>query len=222
MNFSVVIPSRNPANLIPCVRSLLAAEPAMAPEQIIVVDDGARAGAEASLPEVRWVTGITPFIFARNVNLGIAAAWRNVVLLNDDACLITPRGFSMLAEETARRSDVGICSAGIRGAVGNPRQIASATGSFRYEPTAIAFVCVFLPWSTYTALGPLDECFVGYGFEDNDYCTRITSAGLKIGVWDGCIVDHANHPSSFRSRPDITALFEQNRQLYRSKWGRDA
>jgi len=51
------------------------------------------AGAEASLPAVRWVTGITPFIFARNVNLGIAAAWRNVVLLNDDACLITPRGF---------------------------------------------------------------------------------------------------------------------------------
>jgi len=65
MNFSVVIPSRNPANLIPCVRSLLTAEPAMAPEQIIVVDDGARAGAEASLPAVRWVTGITPFIFAR-------------------------------------------------------------------------------------------------------------------------------------------------------------
>lgn len=222
MNFSVVIPSANPANLISCVRSLLAAEPELSPQEIIVIDDGARAGAEASLPAVHWITGITPFIFARNSNLGITMAGRDVVLMNDDANLITPRGFSLLSEETLRRAEIGICSVGVRGAVGNPRQIATATPSFRYEPRTIAFVCVFLPWSTYAALGPLDERFVGYGFEDNDYCTRVTGAGLKIGVWDGCVVDHAEHPSVFRTRPNITALFEQNRQLYRSKWGRDA
>jgi GT2 family glycosyltransferase len=222
MNFTAVIPSANPANLISCVRSLLAAEPELSPQEIIVVDDGARAGAEASLPAVHWITGITPFIFARNSNLGITMAGRDVVLMNDDANLITPRGFSLLAEETLRRAEIGVCSAGVRGAVGNPKQIAAAVPSFRYEPRTIAFVCVFLPWRTYSTLGPLDERFVGYGFEDNDYCKRVTDAGLKIGIWDGCVVEHATHPSVFRTRPNIMALFEQNRQLYRSKWGRDA
>lgn len=222
MNFSVVIPSANPTNLVSCVRSVLAAEPELSPKEIIVVDDGARAGAEASLPEVHWIKGITPFIFSRNSNLGINAARRDVILMNDDANLVTPRGFSMLAEETLRRPEVGICSAGIRGAVGNPRQLVTARPGFRYETRVIAFVCLFVPWRTYVNLGPLDEQFVGYGFEDNDYCTRVCEARLKIGIWDGCVVDHAKHPSVYRTRPDFTVLFEQNHRLYRSKWGRDA
>lgn len=222
MSFSVVIPSGNPANLISCVRSLAVAEPGLAPREIIVIDDGARAGAEASLPDVRWVTGITPFIFARNANLGIMAAGQDVFLMNDDACLLTPNGFSMLAEEMQRHPEAGICSAGIRGVVGNPRQLATARPGFRYEPRAIAFVCVFLPWSTYVRVGPLDERFTGYGFEDNDYCTRISDAALQIGIWDGCVAEHAQQPSVFRTRGDIMTLYEQNRQLYRAKWGREA
>lgn len=222
MKFNVVIPSANPANLISCVRALLAAEPTLSPREIIVVDDGARPVAEASLPEVRWITGITPFVFARNANLGIVAARTDVVLMNDDANLLTPGGFSMLAAEVLRHPEVGICSAGIQGMVGNPAQIATPAPHFRYEPRAIAFVCVFLPWTTYVGIGPLDERFVGYGFEDNDYCARIRGAGYKIGIWDGCVVEHAHQPSTFRTRPDIMTLYEQNRGLYRSKWGRDA
>ncbi len=222
MNFSVVIPSGNAGNLIACVRSLLAAEPELSSQEIIVVDDGARAGAEASLPELHWITGITPFIFSRNSNLGIMTAGRDVFLMNDDANLVTPRGFSLLAQEVLRRPEVGVCSAGIRGVVGNPRQLVSARPGFRYESSAIAFVCIFVPWRTYAALGPLDEQFVGYGFEDNDYCARVFQAGLRIGICDRCVVEHAKHPSVFRTRANFPALFEQNRQLYRSKWGRDS
>jgi len=222
MKFSVVIPSGNAANLVSCVRSLLAAEPELSAQEIIVVDDGARAGAEASLPDLHWITGITPFIFSRNSNLGITMAGRDVILMNDDANLITPRGFSSLVEETSRHADVGLCSAGIRGVVGNPRQIVTARPGFRYEPRAIAFVCLFVPWRTYVTLGPLDERFVGYGFEDNDYCARVLEAGMNIGIYDACVVDHAKHPSVYRNRPNFAVLFEQNRQLYRSKWGRDS
>src|SRR5262249_51249841 len=130
MKFSVVIPSGNAANLVACVRALLAAEPELSPQEIIVVEDGSRAGAEASLPAVHWITGITPFIFSRNSNLGITMAGRDVILLNDDANLITPRGFSLLVEETLRRPDVGLCSAGIRGLVGNPPQIVTGPPGF--------------------------------------------------------------------------------------------
>ena len=87
----------------------------------------------------------------------------------------------------------------------------------------IAFVCVYIPWPTYVHVGPFDERFSGYGFEDNDYCARIQARSQKIGIWDGCVVDHSGElPSTFRTRPDLMALFERNRQLYRSKWGRSA
>jgi GT2 family glycosyltransferase len=205
------------------VGAVLACEPEVVPTDIIVVDDGARTSAESALPAVRWLTGITPFIFARNANLGICSAGTDVVLLNDDARLITPRGFSRLSSQVQRHPEVGVCSAGISGAVGNPRQIATSSPQFRYEPRAIAFVCLYLPWHTYAQIGPFDERFSGYGFEDNDYCARVLAAGLKIGIWDGCVVDHSGElPSTFRTRGDLMPLFERNRQFYRSKWGRDA
>ena len=91
MSFSVVIPSARAQNLIPCVRAILDREPDLPPDRIIVVDDGARADAEAHLPPVRWVTGIKPFVFARNANLGIRTAATDVILLNDDTRPVTPR-----------------------------------------------------------------------------------------------------------------------------------
>jgi GT2 family glycosyltransferase len=222
MSFRVVVLSSHAPNLVPCVSAVLENEPDLTPGDIIVVDDGARASAEVLLPQLHWLTGIKPFVFARNANLGICAARTDVILLNDDARLVVPRGFSLLAAEMQRHPEAGVCSAGIRGVVGNPRQIASNPTRFRYEERAIAFVCVFLPWHSYTVMGPLDEQFVGYGFEDNDYCARVLAAGLKIGIWDGCVVDHSGVlPSTFRTRPDITNLFEENRRRYRSKWGRE-
>ena len=220
-SFCVVILSSRAENLVPCVRSILQNEPRLASSNILVVDDGARALAEALLPPVQWLSGVKPFVFARNANLGISAAKKDVILLNDDARLITPSGFSLFAAEMKRHPEVGACSAGIRGAVVNPRQIASTTPHFRYEDSAIAFVCVFLPWRSYTSIGALDERFVGYGFEDNDYCSRALALGQKIGVWDGCVVDHSGElPSTFRTRPDLSQLFEENRRRYHDKWGK--
>ena len=41
MTFKVVILSARAANLIPCVQSVLANEPSLLPDHIMVVDDGA-------------------------------------------------------------------------------------------------------------------------------------------------------------------------------------
>jgi len=221
--FMVVILSAKASNLVPCVRSVLTNEPTLPPDHIVVVDDGAREEAEAKLPEIRWLQGVKPFIYARNANIGIREAGTDVILLNDDARLLTPQGFSLLSHQVRARSDVGICSAGIRGAAGNPNQIASRDSQFRLETRTLVFVCVYIPKPVFDQLGPLDERFTGYGFEDNDYCARALGAGFQLGVWDGCVVDHSNElPSTFRRRPDLMGLFESNRQLFREKWGRDA
>ena len=97
MSFSIIRPSRNAANLAPCIRAIRdAGETA----RIIVVDDGVdreQFGIEADDPF--FVDGVKPFCFARNVNLGIRfAGGDDVILLNDDALLKTPMGFSALSE----------------------------------------------------------------------------------------------------------------------------
>jgi GT2 family glycosyltransferase len=223
MSFHVVILSARAANLVPCVRSVLAHDPEIGPERIVVVDDGARACAEAELPPVRWLSGIKPFVYARNVNLAVDAMETDVILLNDDGRLATPYGFTLLAGQVERRPELGVCSAGIRGVVCNPRQAPTGRGELRAEPHMVAFVCVYLPRAVYARVGPLDERFTGYGFDDNDYCARVLAHGLGIGIWDGCVVDHdGSAPSTFRTRPDVHSLFTHNQRLFRQKWGRDS
>ncbi len=218
MTFHVVILSAQASNLVPCVRAVLANEPEMPPGCIIVVDDGARQEAEAQLPGIRWVPGIKPFIFARNANLGIRAAGTDVILLNDDAQLITPRGFTQLSQLAQGRPGLGVCSAGIRGVIGNPQQIATPHARLRPSKRTLAFVCTYISKAVYDQIGPLDERFDGYGFEDNDYCDRVRAAGLQLAIWDGCVVDHSGaRPSTFRTRRDLNALFQHNYQLYRAK-----
>ncbi len=219
MTFQVIILSARATNLVPCVRALLKAEPGLSPNDIIVVDDGARAEAEPHFPGLRWISGIKPFNFARNVNLGWGAAAGDVFLLNDDAVLVSHRGFSQLQARLNSEPRIGVCSAAIRGVVGNPNQNYEGGSALRREAGALAFICVFVPQSTRSTIGLLDERFSGYGFEDNDYCTRVARAGLELAIWDGCVVEHTGRlPATFRSRSDLMALYRQNQQLYQEKW----
>ena len=122
MRFKVVILSKKAENLRSCIRALNQCEPKLGPEEIIVVDDGARGG----YPEapVTWVDGIQPFVYARNANVGIrAAAPSDVILLGDDVVLLTHRGFQRLRRMSENNFRFGLCSAVIRGHVGNLNQL---------------------------------------------------------------------------------------------------
>lgn len=222
-DFSIIIPSARAENLIPCVRSIMAMEPTLDPKRIIVIDDGSRAGAEKQIVKgVTWIKGEKPFCFARNVNLGIAAATGDVVIMNDDSTLETKFGMTSMSCAVRGSKQTGACSAAISGFVGNSNQQPVGPTGLRSEPRVLAFVCVYIPRSVIEALGALDERFIGYGFEDNDYCRRILGAKLKLAVYDGCVVRHGDsvETSTFRSKPEISALFKQNRALYEQKWGK--
>ncbi|HET8772629.1 MAG TPA: glycosyltransferase [Thermoanaerobaculia bacterium] len=215
--FDVVILSANPKNAVACVKAVLAQEPDLDPSHIIVVDDGARAEAEPQLPGVRWVEGEKPFIFARNANRGIAASTRDVVLLNDDALLTTREGFARLSRTANAAPQRGIVSAGIRGVVGNANQRVRGSHAVRSEGRMVCFIAVYLRRGVLDAVGPLDERFVGYGYEDDDYCHRVREAGYAIVVDDGCVVDHGTLRSSSRTRADYAQRFAQNKAIYEAK-----
>ena len=217
MSFSVIIPSARMENLRDCVWSIVNREE-MDPADVIVVDDGAGAAGRHQLPPVTWLEGIKPFVFSRNVNLGIKASLGNdVIVMNDDSRLESRGGFSALSKVVRESPEVGLASAAIEGFVGNPAQAPQGRG-MRFEPRVVAFVCVYIPRSTVERVGLLDERYVSYGGDDMDYCKRTRDAGLKLGIFDGCIVSHGKVASTYRSRPDIVALFEDGKRIFREKY----
>lgn len=223
MSYSIVILSKIPLNASRCVMAIYQNEPELPRRNIIVVDDGARAEAEPNCPNITWVSGEKPFIFARNANIGIRHAFDvqgsdTVILLNDDAMLKTKRGFTSLVDAQKRNPQYGLLASSCNN-VGNESQQPQGSNAVRHESRMLCFVCVAISREAWEKAGPLDEIFTGYGFDDDAYSFCVRRAGFKLGVWDGCFVDHATLPSTFRGVEYPTEAFEYNRQLFNQKYG---
>ena len=221
MSFSVIIPSKNAANLVPCVRAIREAGETC---RIIVVDDGV--GNWRGLDDI-WqrsdliVPGVKPFVFARNVNIGIDAAGEDdVIVLNDDALLKTPHGFTFLNNVSTFNPEYGIIAATCNN-VGNPNQHQQKGTCLRLEERMVCFVCVYIPRRTINQCGLMDERYVDYGMDDDDYSFTVRAEGLKLGVFDGCYVDHGSLQSSYRSGPQVGGDFTANMRRFIEKWGTD-
>lgn len=220
MSFSVIIPSRNAANLVPCVEAVRKCEP---DARIVVVDDGLDL---SFLPRIDFdpligVAGAKPFCFARNVNIGIRwAGTDDVVILNDDALLETAGGFSLLARAAEEHPEYALIASTCNN-VGNRNQWPLGRTGLRDEPRMVCFVCVYIPRRTIDAVGVLDERYVGYGCDDDDYSFSVRKAGLKLGIHDGCYVNHGSLTSSYRGAAGAGGNFIPNLRLFIEKWGVD-
>jgi GT2 family glycosyltransferase len=216
-SFSVIIPSKTASNFLPCAEAVRRCEP-LAP--IHLIDDGMDLSwlPREDLMPCLGHTAPKPFIFARNCNLGIAKAGQDdVVLLNDDALLQTPEGFSQLQKLAEDHPEFGII-APVTNVTGQPLQQPHGVGL--REVPHIAFVCVYIPRRTIETVGLLDERYcIDYGVEDLDYCHMVRKAGLKVGVFDHCFVDHGSLVSSFRGDPRTPKSYAQNLALFNQKWG---
>ena len=220
MNLTVIIPSKTASNLFPCVDAVRRHEPEA---RIVIVDDTPDLSL-ALRPE--WmpaitVEGVKPFIYARNCNLGIRAAGSDdVILLNDDALLESTGGFTAMRRAAELHPEYGVIGA-VTNVTGQPLQRPQGIGL--REVPHIAFVCVLIPRGTIDRVGLLDERYcLDYGVEDLDYCEATRRAGLKVGVFDSCFVDHGRLTSSFRGDPSAPRSFARNKALYDAKWGRAA
>ncbi len=229
MSLSIVIPSKTISNLSPCVSAIIEHDPE---HRIIVIDNGLTAP-PPSVCEV--IDYRRTFIFAEAANIGIRAAGDDdVILLNDDALLETQGGFTRMQTAAQDHPEYGIISATTNHA-GNPAQMRQRTLNLRTCPSptpgnsfaTVAFICVLIPRRTIEALGAdrpggcgyLDERYTAYGWEDNDYCRNINRAGMKIGIHDGCYVDHSKLTSTFRGGAAIGGDIAAGRKIYLDKWG---
>ena len=222
MSFSVIVPSKSATNVKACIEAIRKHEPDLPGEKIIVVDDGIDwydVGPQSC--DYRILQGVKPFVFSRACNMGIKAAGEDdVILMNDDALLTTTFGFTLMAKSAAAHPEVGLIGAACNN-VGNPNQFQRNFEGMRHEPRMVCFVCVYIPRSTIETVGLLDERYVDYGMDDDDYCFEVRKAGLKIGIHGGCYVSHDKLESSFRGAPNTASDFRPNMALFIDKWGHD-
>jgi GT2 family glycosyltransferase len=219
--FSIVILSKNPDNCMSAVMAIYMNEPDIPRQNIIVVDDGAKKKAFPNCPNITWLDGVKPFIFARNANVGLRHAFESgsdaVILLNDDAVLSIKRGFSDLYAAAGRDPSYGLVASSTNN-VGNTNQHPRGDKHMRREKERLCFVCVLISRMAWEKVGPLDEQFIGYGFDDDDYSRRVLSAGFRLGVWDGCFVDHGSLPSTFRGNGYPNEGYAFNEALFKAKY----
>ncbi|NWA02619.1 glycosyltransferase [Pseudomonas gingeri] len=210
--------------------------------EIIVVDNGSHDGTPEFLRQwakdngQRVILNATNLGFSAANNQGLAAATGDyLVLLNNDT-QVTPGWADTLRKHLDRNPGIGLIGP-VTNNIGNQaridieyslpdmaRQACLHTykhlGEWFRLPT-VAFFCVMLRRSTYAQVGPLDEAFGCGFFEDDDYCRRVE----QIGLFNACARDvfvHHHLSASFNlmDAKERTALFERNKAIYESKWGK--
>lgn len=217
--WAVVIPSDSEASLSPSVESVLRAHPGIDSKRIFAVSKALKASGVCrdNLKNISFVNDQSNFCYARRVNIAIrACAPADVVLMGDDVELMTPFGFDLLAEEAPLR----LLAASVEGRVGPWWQKA---GENHAEVPFVSFTCLYIPRMVLDAVGPLEEGFPGYGYEDTDYCIRTRRAGFSCGVSGRVLIEH-----SVKIKSAFISTFPQNlvemeasaRTAFAEKWRR--
>ncbi len=217
-SFTVVVPSKFKDIFNDCRDSVNRFCPNV--RKILVRD-----GEEIVKPE-GWTTvsGIKPFIYSRNINLGIQQSIGDVLLCNDDVRFLQADTVEQMQDYLKKNPTVGVLSPKIDGGVSNYLQHVSSAkeGVCSFY---LAFVCVLIRREVIEKVGMLDERYAGYGYDDVDYCRRVFNAGYQFAVTKNVKVKHghgANTASSSYSREfgkKQGQIQGHAADLYKAKWG---
>lgn len=212
--------------------------------EIVVVDNNSSDGTREFLEEWAASKSRRKVIFndsnrgyAAANNQGLAAASGDYfVLLNNDT-YVTRGWVRTLSRHLRNDPTIGLIGpvtnnigneARIRIRYENMEEMERAASEYTrsnvgklVELRTLAFYCVMLPRTAYERVGPLDESF-GLGFfEDDDYCRRVERLGLRAVCAHDVFVHHHLSASFLKLDTETRRkLFDTNRALYESKWGK--
>lgn len=226
-----VIPSRTDAYLQACLNSLESSEPGST-QVVIVGDNGISTEMKQQWPQVTFIPIPAPFVFAKAINRMVAAgpATADILVLNDDTEMLTPKWLTNIRHVLTlpTHAPYGMLSLQIEGGVGNDEQKSRGLmpGDVLDCRKPVMFVAVVIPRPVWDVIGLLDERFVGYGFDDNDYTKRIQDALFKGGVCGAATVKHGcdgvPHSSSYLKYlgpVEWQRQSELNGRIFQSKYG---
>ena len=199
--------------------------------QVTVADNGLSAETREKHSDVTFVKVTEPFSFARAVNEAVrwSQPHSDIVVMNDDVVVQSERFVESLEQALAlaRSHGFGVISPIIRGGVGNPDQAKTVPqGEIHLTRKSVCFVTAAVPREVWNELGGLDEEFLGYGFEDTDFCRRVVEAGWKLGVTGAARVEHGDgeqtHSVTFIKKfggEKFEEMFQEASNVFKKKWG---
>jgi GT2 family glycosyltransferase len=228
-----IILSRTDSFLVPLLESMEHNQPGSI-SQAVVADNGLSAEMRQQWYQPHYVPVPQPFCFSKAVNLAVATTrdTDHLLILNDDTEAATTHYLYRLRQLIEFRPDYGLISCSIEGGAYNKQNIkdngewASKDGIIDEPEITLAFIAIVITRPCWNAVGPMDEQFTGYGYEDNDYCLRSRKAGFKTGITRSAIFRHGRegklHSSSFlkyHGQRKWNELRVDNQIRFNEKWG---
>lgn len=225
--WTVVMPTHRPVRLKRSIKSIQEAHFGRIKAIIVAGDDETAKTALSMGFDV--VPNPGPFVMAKAWNLGMnSVKTPYAFMFEDDARLITPLGIDELVRTSKSLKDSGILAPALQGDVLGHKIFAAGASWDMTDigPKDFTLVAALIPMSVYAKVGPFDETFDGYGYDDTDYALRINDADMKVRIYQRVIVDHESYLSAFREKkPGNTPLGEIafiNRCKFVAKHGRKA
>jgi GT2 family glycosyltransferase len=246
---SLVIPTRDAADLLKtCVETILA-KTAYRPYELIVVDNQSRDPAAVRLLrelEERKVARVlrydAPFNYSAINNLGVREARGEIVgLLNNDLEIMEPGWLTTMVAQ-ALRPEVGAVGArllypdgtvqhggvilGIGGVANHAHRNFPGTepGYFGrlqlvQDFSAVTAACLLVRRDVYLRAGGLDES-IAVAFNDVDFCLRLRKAGLRcVYTPDATLVHHESRSRGKDDSPEKRARFAREVETIMARWG---
>ena len=209
-------------------------------DQVIVVDNGSRDATPSRLRLFPWVEVVTNTEnrgFAAGCNDGAALARHDVVVFLNNDTVLAGRWIDPLVAPFA---DPAVGAAGPRsnfvsgpqvaeGATYAPgdragmrafaREWASAHRGQVTRTDCLVGFCLAVRTEAFRSIGGFDEGYGIGGFDDDDLCRRLASAGWDLVVAHECFVHHAGHRTFDVNDVDRFAEQEHNRARFEEKFG---
>jgi hypothetical protein len=158
--------------------------------QKVLVRDG-----DSVVCPINWnlIQGPDKFSMAGNANMGWRAvpSTNDILYIGDDVRFLQNNTIEGLRNLAYAYKEIGLLSPRIVGGADNPLQTNPPNNGIVYSERHLALICTYIKREVVNTIGYLDdETFVGYGYDDVDYCRRVRNAGYKLAVAPTIAVQH--------------------------------